>query len=81
MVEAFIGHDLANIDLYKEFEVSPQGEWVDLDVDRKRQGKEVDWLWNSGFHFKTRIDRDPQHLDLRNADSVEFDRSAARAGR
>ncbi|MFO0970651.1 MAG: carbohydrate-binding family 9-like protein [Gemmataceae bacterium] len=56
VVEVFIGHDLNNINLYKEFEVSPQNEWVDLDVDRSRQGKEVDWLWNSGFQFRSRID-------------------------
>ncbi len=37
VVEVFIGYDLKNIDIYKEFEVSPQAEWVDLDVDRKRK--------------------------------------------
>lgn len=58
VVEAFIGNDLQNINLYKEFEVSPDGEFVDLDVDRGRKGKEVDWLWNSGLKYKTRIDRD-----------------------
>src|SRR3954452_18140971 len=34
VAEAFIGSDFANIRRYKEFEVSPQGEWVDLDIDR-----------------------------------------------
>ena len=58
VVEVFIGNDLQNINLYKEFEVSPDGEFVDLDVDRQRKGKEVDWLWNSGLKYKTRIDRD-----------------------
>jgi hypothetical protein len=57
VVEVFIGHDLENINLYKEFEISPDGEFIDLDVDRKRKGKEVDWLWNSGMKYKTRIDR------------------------
>ncbi|MDX1980867.1 MAG: molybdate ABC transporter substrate-binding protein [Bryobacteraceae bacterium] len=57
VAEVFIGHDLKNISLYKEFEVSPQNEWVDLDVDRARKGKEVDWLWNSNFRFRSRIDR------------------------
>jgi hypothetical protein len=56
VVEVFIGHDAQNIGRYKEFEVSPQGEWVDLDVDRSRPGKHVDWLWNSGFRFQTDID-------------------------
>ncbi|MBM3783308.1 MAG: hypothetical protein FJW30_03055 [Acidobacteria bacterium] len=56
VVEVFIGHDLDNIQRYKEFEVSPQNEWVDLDVDRARKGKEVDWLWNSNFKFLSRVD-------------------------
>jgi hypothetical protein len=56
VAEVFIGYDLHNINVYKEFEVSPDGEFIDLDVDRSRKGKEVDWLWNSGFQYKTRID-------------------------
>lgn len=58
VAEVFIGHDLKNIQLYKEFEVSPDGEFIDLYVDRNRKGKEVDWLWNSEFRYKTKIDRE-----------------------
>lgn len=58
VAEVFIGDDLQNIKVYKEFEISPDGEFIDLDVDRDRKGKEVDWLWNSGVEYKTRIDRD-----------------------
>ena len=58
VVEVFIGHDLSNIHLYKEFEISPDGEFIDLDVDNQRQGQKVDWMWNSGMAYKTRIDRD-----------------------
>lgn len=55
VVEVFIGHDLERPHLYKEFEVSPRGEWVDLDVDKTK--KEIaDWTWNSGFEFKTKVD-------------------------
>jgi hypothetical protein len=57
VAEVFIGHDLKNVHLYKEFEVSPDGEFIDLDVDRRRNGKEVDWLWNSGFRYKSHVDR------------------------
>ncbi|MCL4850355.1 MAG: carbohydrate-binding family 9-like protein [Bryobacteraceae bacterium] len=56
VVEVFIGSHLENINLYKEFEVSPDGEFIDLDVDRSRKGKEVDWKWNSGMRYKTQID-------------------------
>ena len=33
VAEVFIGSDFQNIQRYKEFEISPQGEWVDLDID------------------------------------------------
>jgi hypothetical protein len=58
VVEVFIGDDLNNINTYKEFEISPDGEFIDLDVNRDRKGKEVDWLWNSGVEYKTKIDDD-----------------------
>ncbi len=57
VVEVFIGSDLGNIDRYKEFEISPQSEWVDLDVDRGRQGKEVDWEWDAGMEWSARVDQ------------------------
>ena len=56
VVEVFVSSDLKNIHSYKEFEVSPRGEWVDLDIDRSRKDKASDWMWNSGFRFKTKID-------------------------
>ena len=61
VVEVFVGSDLERIQLYKEFEVSPWEEWVDLDVDRSRPGNFVDWKWNSNFRFQSRID-EANHL-------------------
>ena len=55
VAELFIGSDFKNIQRYKEFEVSPQGEWVDLDV--RKDLKEFDWKWNSGFDPSARIDK------------------------
>ena len=46
-----------NIRRYKEFEISPQGEWVDLDIDLDAPHHEDGWLWNSGFQAAARIDR------------------------
>lgn len=57
VAEVFIGWDYKNIRRYKEFEVSPQGEWVDLDIDRDHPLPEGGWLWNSGFHVTVRVDR------------------------
>jgi len=56
VAEAFIGTDFNNIRRYKEFQVSPQGEWVDLDIDRDHPLPEGGWRWNSGFTVKARID-------------------------
>jgi hypothetical protein len=56
VAEVFIGTNFKNIHRYKEFEMSPQGEWVDLDIDSTRMGNADAWLWNSGFEVKARID-------------------------
>jgi hypothetical protein len=56
VAEVFIGSDFQNIHKYKEFQVSPQGEWVDLDIDRKNPLPEGGWKWNSGFQVKARVD-------------------------
>ncbi|MBY0502262.1 MAG: carbohydrate-binding family 9-like protein [Bryobacteraceae bacterium] len=55
VVEVFIGHELERTNLYKEFEVSPRGEWVDLDIDKSKPNI-ASWEWNSNFTFKTQID-------------------------
>ncbi len=57
VAEAFIGSDFEHIRRYKEFEVSPQGEWVDLDIDLDSPHREHAWMWNSGFQVAARIDR------------------------
>jgi hypothetical protein len=58
VAEAFIGSDFKNIKQYKEFQVSPQGEWVDLHIDRGAQPPLHDVAWNSSYEVKARIDRD-----------------------
>lgn len=58
VTEVFVGADYQHIGRYKEFEVSPQDDWVDLDVDWDRsKGKETDWTWNSGFTHQVSIDK------------------------
>lgn len=57
VAELFIGSDFQNIRRYKEFEVSPQAEWIDLDVNLALPHHEVGWVWNSGFQVAARIDR------------------------
>ena len=56
VAEVFIGSDFRNIRRYKEFEISPQGEWIDLDIDLDSPRHEDGWVWNSGFQAAARID-------------------------
>jgi hypothetical protein len=56
VAEVFIGSDFRNIRRYKEFELSPQGEWVDLDIDLANPHHEEGWTWNSGFQVTARVD-------------------------
>jgi hypothetical protein len=56
VAEAFIGSDYERIGRYKEFQVSPQGEWVDLDIDRDNPKGQEGARWNSGYSVAARID-------------------------
>jgi len=56
VAEVFIGSDFKNIRRYKEFEISPQAEWIDLDIDLTKPHHEEGWTWNSGFTVAARID-------------------------
>ena len=57
VAEVFIGSDVKNIRRYKEFEISPQAEWIDLDIDLDAPRHEDGWVWNSGFQVSARIDQ------------------------
>src|SRR6184192_815257 len=57
VAEIFIGSDFRDIKRYKEFELSPQGEWIDLDIDLHKPHHEDGWSWNSGFGVSARIDQ------------------------
>jgi hypothetical protein len=56
VAEVFIGSNFANIRKYREFEISPQGEWTDLDINLDAPNHEDGWVWNSGFEVSARID-------------------------
>lgn len=58
VAEAFIGSDFDRIGRYKEFQVSPQGEWVDLAIDRDDPKGQEGMKWNSGYAVSARIDAD-----------------------
>jgi len=55
VVEMFLGDDFADIRHYREFEIAPTGDWVDLAIDLSRES--YDAKWNSGWETKARIDK------------------------
>lgn len=56
VAEIFISSNFKDIKRYQEFEVSPQGEWIDLDIDLHKPHHEDGWTWNSKFETSARID-------------------------
>jgi hypothetical protein len=58
VAEAFIGSQHDPIDRYKEFELSPQGEWLDLDIDLKQADKFALTSWTSRFQVAARVEHD-----------------------
>src|SRR6185312_10390385 len=55
VVEMFLGDDWKNIRHYREFEIAPTGDWIDLAIDLDRQS--YDHTWRSGWKTKARIDK------------------------
>jgi hypothetical protein len=55
VVEMFLGDDWKNIRRYREFEIAPTGDWIDLAIDLDRQS--YDHTWRSGWKTKARIDK------------------------
>jgi Carbohydrate family 9 binding domain-like len=54
VVEMFLGDDWTNIRHYREFEVAPTGDWIDLAIDLERNS--YDHRWRSGWQTMARIE-------------------------
>ena len=56
--EFYVGADFEHPNRYREFQVSPQGEFLDNDIDSTvtRPGLNGEERWNSNFKVKARID-------------------------
>jgi Carbohydrate family 9 binding domain-like len=52
--EVYLGADFEHINRYREFQISPRGEYLDLDIDstRPRPGYNGEQNWNSGWTVK-----------------------------
>ena len=54
VVEMFLGDDWTNIRHYREFEIAPTGDWIDLAIDLDHQS--YDQSWRSGWTTAAHID-------------------------
>jgi hypothetical protein len=54
VVEIFLGDDWENIRHYREFEIAPTGDWIDLAIDLDH--KSYDHSWRSGWNTAARVD-------------------------
>jgi hypothetical protein len=56
--ELYLGANFEKINLYGEFQISPQGEYLDLGIDStmNRPGWNDERFWQSGFEVKSRVD-------------------------
>lgn len=55
VVEMFLGSDWQNIRHYREFEIAPTGDWIDLAIDLDHQS--YDQHWRSGWKTVAQIDK------------------------
>jgi hypothetical protein len=53
--EIFITPETEKIRRYFEFEVAPTGEWIDLELTVRPEGRETDWDFSSGMKAAARI--------------------------
>ena len=55
VVEFFLGDDWTDIKRYREFEIAPTGDWVDLAIDLNKESYNANWI--SGWRRQARIDK------------------------
>ena len=56
--EIFVAPDRAVAQKYFEFEIAPNGEWIDIALDATSGKREADWDYNSGMQSASRIEKD-----------------------
>lgn len=56
--EIFLAPNRAEFRKYFEFEIAPNGEWIDLGIYQMPDKRETDWDYASGMQSATRIEKD-----------------------
>jgi Carbohydrate family 9 binding domain-like len=63
--EIFLAPDASNPECYFEFEAAPTGEWIDLGIVIKPDGRETDWEFVSGFKTAAKVAKDQLFIGMR----------------
>jgi alpha-galactosidase len=63
--EIFVAPEKAEPRRYFEFEVAPNGEWIDLGIYQKSGKRETDWEFNSGMQSAARIEENKVWLAMK----------------
>ncbi len=56
--EIFLAPNREEFRKYFEFEIAPNGEWIDLGIHQKPDERITDWDYNSGMKSAARIEKD-----------------------
>lgn len=56
--EIFIAPDASQRNKHFEFEIAPNGEWIDLGIEVASQERKTDWDYKSGMTSAARIEKD-----------------------
>ncbi len=59
VVEVFLNPEPDRVNHYYEFEVAPNNQWIDLEIDKDKTPFN-DASWDSRFEHATRIEREPR---------------------
>ena len=63
--EIFLAPNTANPSHYFEFEAAPTGEWIDLGIIVKPDGRKTDWDFASGFKTAGRLEQERLTIGMR----------------
>jgi alpha-galactosidase len=63
--EIFIAPDGKEPRKYFEFEIAPNGEWIDLAIDLTSGKRETDWNYRSGMESAAKIEKDKVIMAIR----------------
>lgn len=63
--EIFLAPDMENPRKYYEFEIAPNGEWLDLGIYQKTGERITDWDYESKMHSAAEIEKDKVRMAIK----------------